>query len=253
MSETKVPEGISEIAHLDTNNPVPGIETSMGEEDTLENPYDVGYEGDGKTLKPGASFYNGIFEDSLEDKAEEAGILTDGVSPDPQAIEVSPAQRAARRMEKLIHDQIEESNGTTELRNALFEAVLLGTGIVKGPFNYNKTLHSWETKEDGTRAYRPEGVRVPRLEFVSAWEGVCDVPDAADSEEEFEEETFWASVGVRIIKDERKGTEDPVFGTGSSTKSSSSWQLEAPYIAPAPPSLPNPCRSPAPMNVFLCP
>jgi len=42
VSETKVPEGISEIAHLDTNNPVPGIETSMGEEDTLENPYDVG-------------------------------------------------------------------------------------------------------------------------------------------------------------------------------------------------------------------
>ena len=58
------------------------------------------------------TFYNGIFEDSLEDQAKEAGILTDGASPNPQAIELSPAQRAARRMEKLIHDQIDESNGS---------------------------------------------------------------------------------------------------------------------------------------------
>ena len=41
-------------------------------------------------------------------------------------------------MEKLIHDQIEESNGNSELRNALLESALLGTGIVKGPFNFNK-------------------------------------------------------------------------------------------------------------------
>ena len=27
-----------------------------------------------------------------------------------EALEISPAQKAARRMEKLIHDQIEESN-----------------------------------------------------------------------------------------------------------------------------------------------
>ena len=38
---------------------------------------------------------------------------------------------AARRMERLIHDEIEESNGSSELRNAIFESVLLGTGIVK--------------------------------------------------------------------------------------------------------------------------
>jgi len=44
-------------------------------------------------------------------------------------------------MEKLIHDQIEESNGSSEIRNALLESALLGTGIVKGPFNFNKTLN----------------------------------------------------------------------------------------------------------------
>ena len=41
-------------------------------------------------------------------------------------------------MEKLIHDQIDESNGSSELRNAIFESCLFGTGIIKGPFNYNK-------------------------------------------------------------------------------------------------------------------
>ena len=52
-------------------------------------------------------------------------------------------------MEKLIHDQIEESNGNSEIRNALLESALLGTGIVKGPFNVNKKLHKWDTDEEG--------------------------------------------------------------------------------------------------------
>jgi len=187
VQETKIPEGETDFAHLDINNPTPSLETSEPEEVNgnsvdYQSPYDVGYEGDGKTLKPGASFYNGIFEDSLEDKAEEAGILTDGVSPDPQAIEVSPAQRAARRMEKLIHDQIEESNGSSEIRNALLESSLLGTGIVKGPFNFNKKLHKWDTDEDGSRNYNPLEVRVPRIEFVSCWDFYPD-PNATNMEE----------------------------------------------------------------------
>jgi len=187
VQETKIPEGETDFAHLDINNPTPSLETSQPEEVDgnsvdYQSPYDVGYEGDGKTLKPGASFYNGIFEDSLEDKAEEAGILTDGVSPNPQAIEVSPAQRAARRMEKLIHDQIEESNGSSEIRNALLESSLLGTGIVKGPFNFNKKLHKWDTEEDGSRNYNPLEVRVPRIEFVSCWDFYPD-PNATNMDE----------------------------------------------------------------------
>ena len=188
VQETKIPEGETDYAHLDINNPTPSLETSEPDMDVNGNsvdyvsPYDVGYEGDGKTLKPGASFYNGIFEDSLEDQAEDAGILSDGTSPNPQAIELSPAQRAARRMEKLIHDQIEESNGSSEIRNALLEASLLGTGIVKGPFNFNKKLHKWDVGEDGERSYNPLEVRVPRIEFVSCWDFYPD-PNATNMEE----------------------------------------------------------------------
>ena len=188
ISETKIAEGETNFAHLDTASPTPGLETSEGMEipddigNRIDSPYDVGYKGDGRTLKPGATFYNGIFEDSLEDQAEKAGILKDGTSPYPQKIEVSPAQRAARRMEKLIHDQIEESNGNSELRNALLESALLGTGIVKGPFNYNKKLHKWDTDEEGNRIYNPLEVRVPRIEFVSCWDFYPD-PNATNMEE----------------------------------------------------------------------
>jgi len=187
ISETKMPEGETDMAHLDINNPTPDIETSIPDdignrEDANVNPYDVGYEGDGKVLKPGASFYNGIFEDSLEDQAQDAGILTDGPSPNPQELELNPAQRAARRMEKLIHDQIDESNGSSEIRNALLESALLGTGIVKGPFNFNKKLHKWDVDEEGNRTYSPLEVRVPRIEFVSCWDFYPD-PSATNMEE----------------------------------------------------------------------
>ena len=75
IAETKVPEGETDFAHLDVSNPTPGLETTEGEipddignriEETT-NPYDVGYIGDGKVLKAGATFYNGVFEESLEE------------------------------------------------------------------------------------------------------------------------------------------------------------------------------------------
>ena len=182
VSETKVPEGIAEIAHLDTANPVPGIETSIGEEEGeegSENPFDVGFEGDGKVLKAGATYGTGKFKGELDKQAEDS--LIEGASPNPQVPEMKPAQKAARRMEKLIHDQIEESSGASEIRNALFESSLFGTGIVKGPFNFNKVLNKWSDKE-GERVYNPIEVRVPRIEFVSIWDFFPD-PNATNISE----------------------------------------------------------------------
>ena len=187
IAETKIPEGELANAHLDTQTGAPGIESTMGGGELpddignrMDNPYDVGYEGDGKVLKPGATFQKGIFEETLEDKVEDQ--LVEGFSPIPTMLEISPAQKAARRMEKLIHDQIDESKGSSEIRNALLESSLLGTGIVKGPFNFNKKLHKWETGEDGERSYNPLEVRVPRIEFVSCWDFYPD-PGATSIEE----------------------------------------------------------------------
>ena len=84
-------------------------------------------------------------------------------------------------MEQLIFDQLEESNGVAELRNSLFESAMLGTGIIKGPFSFNKTLHRWEKGEE-SREYKPIQVRVPRIEFVSCWDFYPD-PNATSIDE----------------------------------------------------------------------
>ena len=176
ISETKLPEGEKENAYLDTQNPTPSIEITDDNRGNVVDPFDVGYEGDGRVLQAGSTYAN---VESLEEKAED--MLTEGLSAIPDMPEISPAEKAARRMEKLIHDQIEESNGSAEIRNALLEAALLGTGIVKGPFNFNKKLHKWSS-EGEERNYNPLEVRVPRIEFVSCWDFYPD-PAATNIEE----------------------------------------------------------------------
>ena len=166
---TPLPEGVSEYMHFSSEQS-PGIETSVAAEPMEEAPETaVGFAGDGKVLKPGANMLTGegIFEDI---EGNENLSFETGPSPIPDMLEISPAKEAARNMEKLIHDQIDESSGSTELRNAIFESTLFGTGIVKGPFNFNKTLHEWESNEEGERTYTPTSVRVPRIEFVSVWD-----------------------------------------------------------------------------------
>jgi len=176
IAETKLPEGEKANAYLDTQNPTPSIEITDENRGNVVDPFDVGYEGDGKVLAAGSTHPN---VESLEQQVEDS--LTSGVSAIPEIPEIKPAEKAARRMEKLIHDQIEESNGSAEIRNALLEAALLGTGIVKGPFNFNKKLHKWGSEGD-ERNYEPLEVRVPRIEFVSCWDFYPD-PAATNIEE----------------------------------------------------------------------
>ena len=178
VKETLIPEGVSTYTHV---SPEPSIETSQPTMQRKEvDPFDVGYEGDGKVLKAGATFSSGegLFEETVKNSSLN---IKEGPSPLPNILEMSPAKDAARQMEKLIHDQIEESNGGSELRNGLFESTLFGTGIVKGPFNYNKTIPRYSEK-DGKRVYDPISVRVPRIEFVSIWDFFPD-PNATNMSE----------------------------------------------------------------------
>ena len=197
IQETRVPEGIDEYAHLNplkeqmgmnqNEEPTPGIEGNMdyvpGEQPMPGLNGGLGFPGDGNDLAPGATFgslNNDANLGSLEKEYEEAD-LTSGPAPSPEMPQIKPAQIAARRLEKLILDQIEESNGSVELRSAIFEACLLGTGIIKGPFTYNKTLHKYTDTGNG-REYAPETVKVPKMEFVSIWDFYPD-PNARNMEE----------------------------------------------------------------------
>ena len=196
IQETRVPEGIAEYAHLnplkemqgDENlNPTPGVEGNMDymPREEMDIPLQnggLGFPGDGRELPKGATFntLKDLELGSLQEEYEEAD-LSPGPAPSPEMPQIKPAQIAARRLEKLIHDQIEESNGSIALRNAIFESCLLGTGIVKGPFTYNKTLHRYTNTGNG-REYTPEQVKVPKVEFVSIWDFYPD-PNARSMDE----------------------------------------------------------------------
>jgi hypothetical protein len=154
VEPTPMPEGIEEFAHQKT--PL----------DELSDPY--GFEGDGKELAPGAlsleephklGSYGREFPDMLASGPSKMG--------EPQ---VKPAQKMALRMEKCIHDQLLDTNAVNVFRKAIFEASLLGTGIIKGPFNFYKRVHKWQKDDEGNRTYVPYEKVVPRIESVSVWD-----------------------------------------------------------------------------------
>tara|TARA_R110000824_G_scaffold122610_1_gene279911 strand:- start:1079 stop:3196 length:2118 start_codon:yes stop_codon:yes gene_type:complete len=169
VEPTPVPEGIAEFAHLST--PL--------DEALPTDPY--GYAGDGRELPPGAMEATGGL-DYLGGLAPEfkGAPITEGPSKmgEPQ---LSPAQETARRMEKVIHDQLTGTNATTTLRNSIFESVLLGTGIIKGPFTFSKTVHKWD-KTDSGKEYTPYTRDIPKIEAVSCWDLYTD-PMATNMED----------------------------------------------------------------------
>ena len=158
VESTPVPEGIAEFAHM---------ETPLDQMDQ-QDPY--GFAGDGRELSPGAL-------QAEEPKAFLGGLegeygklpITEGRAKmgEPQ---IEPAKIAALNMEKMIHDQLLDTNAVNVLRNSVFESCLLGTGIVKGPFNFFKRIHKWERDDSGERVYSPEEKSVPRIEMVSIWD-----------------------------------------------------------------------------------
>ena len=168
IEPTPVPEGIAEFAHLKT--PL----------DEIIDPY--GYVGDGRELQPGAreATPTGDFLGGL--KTRYAGApLAEGpaLAGEPQ---IAPAQKAALNMEKQIHDQLLDTSAVNVFRSAIFESALLGTGIVKGPFNFYKRVHRWERDDQGDRVYNPYERNVPRLEHVSVWDFHPD-PSATSMED----------------------------------------------------------------------
>ena len=163
VESTPMPLGIDEFAHL----------SKIPLEEEPEDKY--GFEGDGRELLPGAmeatpssSSPKAAELGGLEGKYEGANLASGPARMgEPQ---ISPAAEAARIMEKCIQDQLLDTSAVTVLRHAIFECALLGTGVIKGPFNYNKTVHNWTMGEEGEKTYEPIERNVPRIEAVSCWD-----------------------------------------------------------------------------------
>ena len=169
INSTRIPEGVAESVHFDPNEP-----------ENLTSPY--GFPGDGNDLEPGAT------QKSLEDRLGNLEYLQndlnlkEGEGLTPTAITYHPADDAAKRMEKRILDQLEESSASKHLRSAAFEMSLFGTGVLKGPFAVDKEYPNWEEDEEGKISYNPKITTVPKLEFVSVWNFYPD-PDAKNMEQ----------------------------------------------------------------------
>jgi hypothetical protein len=171
VEPTTLPEGVVSDVYVDPQ------EKQVRDAVPDFSPY--GYRGDGRDLPPGAT-YKTLEErlGPLTDQLSGMEGLTEGPGVTPTALTFSPAQIAAKKMEKKIHDQLEESNANKQLRSAAFECALFGTGVMKGPFAVDKEYPDWN--EDGE--YTPVIKTIPMSSHVSVWNLYPD-PDATNMED----------------------------------------------------------------------
>ena len=104
--------------------------------------------------------------------------LIEGPGTTPSSVTFHPAMVAAKKMEKKIHDQLNESGASKHLRSMAFEMALLGTGVMKGPFAVDKEYPNWNENGD----YEPLIKTVPSTNHVSVWNFYPD-PEAASMDD----------------------------------------------------------------------
>ena len=135
----------------------------------------VDYEVPRTIARPEIARELGVYQSVLEPVAEDLEL---GAGRTQTSITYEPAKMAARKMEKKMHDQLDETSADKHLRMSAFECSLFGTGIMKGPFAYDKEYPRWD--EEGI--YSPEYETIPKVEYVSIWDFYPD-PDARNMEE----------------------------------------------------------------------
>ena len=161
VSPTSVPENIAEKAHL---------KPQQQQQQPQQQPDPYGFNGDGANIPPGATV-----NDLMKNLNQEYENL--GFEEGPSSIgtpQIEPARMAAEQMQKLIHDQLEESKAITIMRHIFFEMALLGTGILKGPFTDSKEYNLFSTAEDDEgnvqRIHATKVKAVPSIEAISCWD-----------------------------------------------------------------------------------
>ncbi len=196
VEPTPIPEEMAEYAHLKPQQ----MQQMNGAANGADlNPY--GFPGDGRKLPQGATA--DMLLENLAQNYEAVG-LDEGPAPDSRSMpQIEPARIAAEKLQKVIHDQLEETDAIKSLRHVFFEMCLLGTGILKGPFNEDKIYHSWDKdSETGEEAYIGKIKTVPKLEAVSCWDFYSD-PNATnmnDSEYVIQRHSFNRQQFADLIK-----------------------------------------------------
>ena len=175
IEPTELPEGVVADVHFDMQDQP---EQEGPKKDSTESPY--GFRGDNKEFLAGSTVLTlqdrlGPLKDKLSSVEDR---LKEGPASTPSSVEFSPAMVAAKKMQKKIHDQLDESGANKNLRSSAFEMALFGTGIMKGPFAADKEYPKWSDKGE----YEPIFKTVPQVSHVSVWDFYPD-PDANNMDE----------------------------------------------------------------------
>ena len=166
IDPTTLPEGVAESVNFEINPEMEKAKADFSPEEMKLRPGETS--GDLRERLAGLEKKLSPVMDKLEE----------GTGGTATQITIHPAMISAKKMEKKIHDQLEESSANKQLRVAAFECALFGTGVMKGPFAVDKEYPNWS--EEGE--YQPIFKTVPQTSSVSIWNFYPD-PDAANMDE----------------------------------------------------------------------
>lgn len=100
-----------------------------------------------------------------------------------QAIQ-GQAKVAAESMQRLMDDQLTETDYSERAKQAIADAVKYGTGILKGPVVTAKVQKQW-TPQGGVQILNVSQRTIPRIEVVSPWDFFPDMSASCLEECEF--------------------------------------------------------------------
>ena len=179
VNPSVLPDGVAESVHInvDPNAAQAGDALKAVTEDAPSPSYLLG------ELKPGETVADlrkrlGPLEGKLEAVSEK---IVEGAGTTGTTVTFHPAMVAAKKMEKKIHDQLQESGASIHLRSMAFEMALLGTGVMKGPFAVDKEYPNWNDEGE----YDPLIKTVPECNHVSVWNFYPDPEATSMSDAEY--------------------------------------------------------------------
>ena len=179
VNPSVLPDGVAESVHINIDPNAEQAGATLRESFT-DSPAPSYLFGPDAKLRPG---------ETLRDLQERLGPLSNKLAPvsdkiiegdgtSPTTVTFHPAMIAAKKMEKKIHDQLNESAASKHLRSMAFEMALLGTGIMKGPFAVDKEYPNWDAEGE----YDPLIKTVPATNHVSIWNFYPD-PEATSMDD----------------------------------------------------------------------
>ena len=174
VNPSVLPDGVAEAVHINLDPKASASPDAIRAvtEQKPSSPYLI--DGD-TTLQPGETLMDlQARMAGLKSKVEAVSDkIIEGEGTTASTVTFHPAMIAAKKMEKKIHDQLQESGASTHLRSMAFEMALMGTGVMKGPFALDKEYPNWNA--DGE--YEPLIKTVPECSHVSVWDFYPD-PEA---------------------------------------------------------------------------